>query len=57
MRPPPWHKDEIAVCARVYRRKGAKGAQAALAAAGWERSWAAIRNKMKKVLVQREGRK
>ena len=50
-RSPPWTKDELAVCARVYRRGGARAAQAALEAGGWQRSLVAIRDKMRKVGV------
>ena len=51
-----WTRDELAVCARVYRRGGVRAAQAALEAGGWLRSWAAIRDKMRKLGVVVEGK-
>ena len=55
-RPNGWTKDELAVCARVYRRGGAPAAQIALWSGGWPRSLAAIRDKMRKVGVPFEGK-
>jgi hypothetical protein len=50
-----WDRDEIAVCAWVYKRRGAVAARDALKAGGWERSIPAIRDRMRKHGATYEG--
>jgi hypothetical protein len=50
----PWTKDELRLCAIVYRRAGALYAASALKLSGWERTPSAIRDKMRKIGVTHE---
>jgi hypothetical protein len=50
----PWTKDELRLCAIVYRRAGAVYAARALELAGWFRTAAAVRDKMRKIGVTHE---
>jgi hypothetical protein len=52
-----WSKEELQLCAIVYRRAGAVYAARALELAGWFRTATAVRDKMRKLNIFVEKRK